>query len=325
MKFIFHRNWAQTWLLLLFHFSCALLITHSTAIAEPSLRAKIRQKLSQSDEAKPGRSEGLGIFKKGKTRSAQFISIAGRKVAVWEAAKTVDSKSPLVIFSHGFKGCNIQSASLMEAISKSGFTIFAPNHLDAACNSDKSKKIDKPEFGKPAKWSDSKYNDRKDDILAVIDGLKREPKWTEKLDFSNLSLVGHSLGGYTVLGLAGGWSSWKMPGLKAVVAWSPYATPFIQSQTLGQIDIPVMYQGGTRDMGITPHLIKSGGAFDQANSPAYFVNFQDAGHFSWTEFNAKQFDLISSYTVSFLRRYALLDASINLDKVSSRVAEFRGK
>ena len=30
-----------------------------------------------------------------------------------------------------------------------------------------------------------------------------------------LLAIGHSLGGYTVLGLAGGWPSWKLPGIQS--------------------------------------------------------------------------------------------------------------
>ena len=46
------------------------------------------------------------------------------------------------------------------------------------------------------------------------------------------ALVGHSLGGYTVLGVGGGWAHWKDPRVKAILALSPYAAPFINKETL---------------------------------------------------------------------------------------------
>jgi hypothetical protein len=45
------------------------------------------------------------------------------------------------------------------------------------------------------------------------------------VDLGRLGYIGHSLGGDTVVGLAGGWSSWKTPGVKAVLALSPYTEP----------------------------------------------------------------------------------------------------
>jgi predicted dienelactone hydrolase len=325
MKYICNRNRAEASLFILFFLFYSLFFSSSDAISEVSLREKLRQKLSRNEEGDKRKLQGLEKFKERKGKGAPVINISGRNVAVWEASHSGPGKIPVIIFSHGYKGCNVQSASLMEEISKSGFTIFAPNHLDASCNSDKSKKIEKPEFGKPDKWSEDKYKDRRDDIVSVIEGLKADPKWASQLDFSKLALIGHSLGGYTALGLSGAWSSWEMPGVKAVLAWSPYASPFIVRKTLGQIHIPIMYQGGTRDMGITPHLKKGGGAFDQAKSRAYFVNLQDAGHFSWTEFNKKQRNLILSYSLSFLKKYVLADQSVNLDETLGAVAEFKRK
>jgi len=46
---------------------------------------------------------------------------------------------------------------------------------------------------------------------------------------------------------------------------------------------PVMYQGGTKDLGITPSLKKSGGCYPKTPAPAYFVEFRGAGHFAWTD------------------------------------------
>src|SRR2546421_147846 len=82
--------------------------------------------------------------------------------------------------------------------------------------------------------------------------------------------AGHSLGGYTVLGLAGGWPSWKLPEVKAVLALSPYCSPLAQKGRLSAIKVPVMYQGGTRDLGITPSVIKGRGAYDQTTGNVYW-------------------------------------------------------
>lgn len=50
-----------------------------------------------------------------------------------------------------------------------------------------------------------------------------------------MGLAGHSLGGYTVLGVGGGWPSWRLSGLKAILAMAPYALPFWNSRS-GEIE-----------------------------------------------------------------------------------------
>src|SRR5262249_19859011 len=61
----------------------------------------------------------------------QKLTIAGMEVHVWsnEAAHA----QPVIVFSHGFHGCATQSRFLMEAFSKAGYIVFAPNHRDAVC------------------------------------------------------------------------------------------------------------------------------------------------------------------------------------------------
>jgi len=106
-----------------------------------------------------------------------------------------------------------------------------------------------------------------------------------------------------VLGVGGGWKRWKDPRVKAVLALSPYTNPFIARKTLSGIDAPVMYQGGTRDVGITPFVKKSDGAYDQTPLPKYFVEFDGAGHLAWTDLRDTYHRAIIDYSRAFLDRY----------------------
>jgi predicted dienelactone hydrolase len=85
----------------------------------------------------------------------------------------------------------------------------------------------------------------------------------------------------TVVGLVGGWTSWVDPRIRAVLALSPYVMPFQVRNTLQNIHVPLMYQGGTLDVGITPFLTGANGAYSQSNPPAYFVDLKNAGHLAW--------------------------------------------
>ena len=106
-----------------------------------------------------------------------------------------------------------------------------------------------------------------------------------------------------MLGVGGAWAHWKDPRVKAVLALSPYTNPFILQQTLGGLDAPVMYQGGTRDFGITPFLNRGDGAYEQTPAPKYFVEFDGAGHFAWTDLRATYHAEIVVYSRAFLDRY----------------------
>jgi len=123
------------------------------------------------------------------------------------------------------------------------------------------------------------------------------------VDWSRLGLAGHSLGGYTVLALAGAWPSWKLDGIKAVLALSPYSQPFMVHKTLGGLSAPVMYQGGTLDFGITPSLHKTSGSYDLSPAPKYLVEFSKASHFAWTDIGIVAHNPIVYYSLAFMDHY----------------------
>jgi hypothetical protein len=127
----------------------------------------------------------------------------------------------------------------------------------------------------------------------------REFAWTG----ARVGVAGHSLGGYTVLGLAGGWPSWKDPRIRAVLAPSPYSSPYLSKEQRANLNIPVMYQGGTGDSVVTPTVKKSGGAYDQSAKPKYYIEFDGAGRFAWTNRNRTYVASINKYSVPFYDAY----------------------
>ncbi|MBX9772641.1 MAG: dienelactone hydrolase family protein [Candidatus Obscuribacterales bacterium] len=238
-----------------------------------------------------------------KADRAQKAQIAGLDVAIWEP-ENASGPMPLVIYSHGFRTTGTISSALLKDLADAGYLVIAPTHQDSF-----KKGIHKKQenFMRIDKWNDSTYRDRGEDIKNLIAALRQDPRWNSRIDWSKVALAGCSLGGYTVLGLAGAWSSWKIPQPKAVIALSPYCHPYILRETLGNITVPIMYQGGTKDKWITPFVKKSGGAFSQSHSPAIFVEFKNANHFAWSNVNRDedQKKLMSHYCVEFLNKYLM--------------------
>jgi len=259
------------------------------------------------------------------------ITIAGRDVAIWKPVGAAPlSGFPVILFSHGLYGCNTQSIFLMEALAHAGYLVLAPNHKDARCGSAQhhatvwypgkiiaglhGMRPQEP-LGKPEKWSDATYRDREADMKAVLDEVLRGKTFQGvPVDAGRIGIAGHSLGGYTVLGVAGAWPSWKDSRVKAVLALSPYANPFFSKGDLGHMDVPVMYQTGTRDIGVKPFMMKHGGAFDRSSVPKYYVEFEGATHFAWTNLTKAYQDLIDAYSVAFFDHY--LNGKTNPDPLT---------
>jgi len=248
---------------------------------------------------------GQGAANAAETR----VTLAGMDVAVWSQAAA--EKQPVIIFSHGFHGCATQSRFLMEAFASRGYLVFAPNHRDATCDHGGASLLAGPQvaFGRPELWNDTTYRDREKDIRRLIEAIADDVRFSGRAELDQLGLCGHSLGGYTVLGLAGAWPSWKLGGVKAVLALSPYSQPFLAHDMLGGLEAPVMYQGGTRDFGITPSLRKNAGAYEQSPSPKYYVEFDNAGHFAWTNLSQTAHDLIVAYSLAFMDHYVRGEAA----------------
>ncbi len=232
---------------------------------------------------------------------------------------------PLIVFSHGLGGCGTQSLFFTETLARQGYVVAAPDHADAVCRVDGSSapltQGREPSVFDPNAWTGATYADRKDDVELVIARMTAGA-WAGISDPNRIGVVGHSLGGYTALGVAGGWSSWRDDRIKAALLFSPYALPFSINKTLSGVQAPLMYQGADFDVGITPFLEGPTGAYHLSNAPKYFVKLRGGSHFEWTNLlcagqktisnclvaksNAQ---LINAYGIAFLDTYLKHESS----------------
>jgi predicted dienelactone hydrolase len=208
------------------------------------------------------------------------IRIGALDVAVWQPSKAPEGRLPLIVYSPGFTACARDAAPLAGRIADAGYIVAAPEHADSACAGGAFLAPEAP-FDKPRAWSDKIYRQRGADIAAIIDALKSDPAWAPRIDAAHIGLMGHSLGGHVVLGLAGGWPSWQRADVKAVVTCAPLIGPLLARGSLENIHIPVMYQAGAKDAGTTALIKKPGGAYDKTPAAAY-AEFKGANHFAWS-------------------------------------------
>ncbi len=238
---------------------------------------------------------------------------------------------PLILFSHGFGGCAQQSNSLTQALADAGYAVLAPNHRDEGCErylgnlsaalSAGRIRPDQP-FTQPAAWTDTTEQNRRDDMRALLDFALNHAPYKDAIDPGRIAAMGHSLGAYTVLGLAGAWDSWRDPRIQCVLALSPFIAPYVVHGRMGDIAVPVMYHTGTRDFGIAPALLKQGG-YAQTGSPKsgarkYLVELDGAGHFAWTELNPLFQKTIADYAIAFFDRELMGRPAPLLDQKAGR-------
>jgi predicted dienelactone hydrolase len=86
-----------------------------------------------------------------------------------------------------------------------------------------------------------------------------------------------------MLGMAGVRESWKDPRVKAALLLSPYILPYFHHGDLGRVKVPVMVQGGTLDLGVTPFLKRF---YDGLTSQKYYLVLKGLDHYGWTDFNS---------------------------------------
>lgn len=262
------------------------------------------------------------------------VGMVARNGAVAECGRL-----SLVIFSHAFGGCGTQSLFFTEELARQGYIVAAPDHRDALCSVDGTGSLhfikSEQSFFKPNNWTPETYVNRKDDLQTVIAGLLSSPKFAASIDADRIGAAGHSLGGYVVFGMAGGWSDWKDNRIKAALLFSPYLVPFAQRNLIQNVDIPIMYQGAQFDIGITPSLKGSNGVYARSRAPKYYMELHSGNHFEWTNLlclgkrtveaclqTKKNARVIDDYGIAFLNKYLKNMAEPILTRKSSAVAGY---
>ena len=159
-------------------------------------------------------------------------------------------------------------------------------------------------------------------MVATIDQLLRENRdptsqFYNLINPSQIGIAGHSLGGYTALGMAGARPTWHDNRVKAVVAFSAFIGPYIISETLDQIKIPVMYQSGTLDRnGSTADQV-----YDLTRAPKVSMVLKASTHMAWSNVlcllkktdeclaTNRRAQTINQFAISFFDRYLKGDAT----------------
>lgn len=184
---------------------------------------------------------------------------------------------PVVVFSHCNDCTRYSSSTIAEALASWGFVVAAVDHTDNT--------LFDAEAGTSVGVSPAFLEVRGDDIGrvidAVVDGGDAVPDVLEgRLDGDTIGMMGHSFGSVTA-----GWVAERDDRVDAAVGIAaPMENPLLPGVTITGIDVPLLMLLAQEDNSILEignNLLRSN--FDDANAPAWIVEFVDAGHWSFSD------------------------------------------
>lgn len=218
---------------------------------------------------------------------------------------------PIIAISHGVAEDRTTYGYLAEHLASYGFAVASIEHVGGDAN-----RFRQYFSGLAPAPKATELLERPRDVSFLLDELQRQAQTDATLrqvDVDRVGLVGHSLGGYTVLALAGAQIDFDLvkrsctpnrslnlsvllqcraneltpqpyrlqdPRIKAVFAISPLGSTLFGKQGISQIRVPVFLLGGGDDI-ITPVVPEQIYPFTWLQTPNKYLAILDKGtHFS---------------------------------------------
>lgn len=263
------------------------------------------------------------------SNSSTFESVKianGLNVSIWYPSSIVQAAAacggvPLIVFSHGLGACGNNYTMMTAELARQGFIVVAPDHADGSCGGGGLGSIT-PILTPPDSWNETMYADRRADVQNTLDWATTASWFAGYVDTDRIGAMGHSLGGYTAIGMAGAWPSWRDVRIRAVLALAPYVAPYLADREVANVQIPLMYQGATGDLLITPFLTGASGAYELTRSQKYLVMLSGGSHSMWASASGTEARLILDYGVGFFRKHLLGENPARLNSADPALSSY---
>lgn len=223
-------------------------------------------------------------------------------------AQPIAHSHPLLLVSHGYGGNWRNLNWLASQMARQGYIVAAVDHPGTTT-------LNKETRAAQQLWR------RPHDLTLLLDYLLKTPELAGPVDLDRIAAVGHSLGGWTVIELAGGLftagsfledckthqalggcklaqvlgidkpesatplaASRRDARIKAVVSLDLGLARGFTPQSLAQISLPVLVMGAQADSDDVPARLESGYLFDSLpQNRRHYVSVTGATHFSFMQ------------------------------------------
>ncbi|UAB72886.1 alpha/beta fold hydrolase [Vibrio sp. SCSIO 43132] len=237
-------------------------------------------------------------------RVAENIAFEGIDVRK-NAKSTQPEPAPLVLLSHGYRGSWRNLNWLAAELVKSGYVVAAPDHPGTTTFNTSPEQA--------AKWWA-----RPQDMSRTLNWLLEQPAFSDQIDSQRIAAIGHSMGGWTVINLAGGEmdaqhlanecqkhenprvcellpemgldkptngkNQLKDGRFKAVVSLDLGLARGFSPESLNSIDIQVLVQAAGTNTAQLPHELESDYLASAIPSQfSHYERYEDATHFSFMQ------------------------------------------
>lgn len=193
-------------------------------------------------------------------------------------APVAGGRFPLIVVSHGNGGSHLAYRILGSHLAKNGYVVAMLEHPGNNRNDNRLERTHENLVNRPRH------------VRLTMDAVSSDPKLGPCVQSDNVAVIGHSIGGYTALAVAGGkpWSEARQrvevvpdPRVRALVLLAPATGWYLPEGSLSDVTVPILMLTAEHDP-YTPRW-QAELVLDQVPDRAQVTwrVVENAGHFSF--------------------------------------------